>query len=1099
MRAFLCVFALGSVLATTTAHAYTTRVHISLANDIREDLIANGDGTLRLRWSDFAVTLPPEDVDAIINQPLAFRAGAVGPDNMVFPGMTDATHAVDQNPYRQCQLLYEDAITETERAYALGCFLHGSSDAIAHHFVNYFTGETFTLNPISVGRSSSWSNVVGHVTTEGLIQDAFLAADPSRFSMGALQHDIPRSFVLRNYFQEDAPLWQLMSRHARARLDAARAADPSRTLPAAVAAAGLAPYEYLVLAPVFVRETDASRADLRSWVEGEIADMQDPTSARGSSLLVGPGPDGMLGTRDDDTACTTSCAASYAQYTTYIRLLEPRRDAGGRELPSAFDKIVDELGQDLAGLLPALLEVVENLSAALNSELLPGTSGLDFDRIAIEGYFLPLQTWLDDTTTIDWTTVVNAVAPEWLVDLDRFLDSLGVPWDLATLLDTIFAPVLDGIRETVRDYVIGTARTYVNDLTAEYRATYATWQSDERAALAAAAPAGLTGDTLDYVEDSGLWAYSFNVVAVTLADHRVMLVDGDPITDGPTSFDASYTPRWSQLGLCDYLGRAVFPEGFDVRALLSVHDGATLHPSSVGVDSPVECHDGDLTRFGTPSETSCAHTDLAALAGTPVGSVSRAFPPDYSAGMPRCVGLAIPGLPDPPVGTDGGVPGGDGGPGADGGDGPPGAGGCGCSVPAHRGDTPLFWPLLVLLVLARRRARRLSGRGAGRWALLALAVTLVGCPDPSTDSDVPGGSDTPGGADAPDEDAGGGDTGTRMDTGPDPRRVLMEALGTSTWSARQTRFEPSGGGGGMVERAYELQFRASSLEWAEIRNPFGPARRRRLRVFTIERDGTTVNSTVMNPDTWPVDPMDGTMESWLFTVTPGTPRTLTIESVETGAIEVFQEEAWPAPTGGLTAEVRVFGPDGAMGSAACGNSTTFDRPTIMAFARGASVEMPIERDVMAGAPIESWSASTAFGVTDVAGFDQLGGTLVTDQSNFVVRYTGTVAAPSGTIRMREADDVVDGGLFVFAGANVGSTSISDLFLEAQFFTFIPDATDDEVSGTFAPGDVDFEAILWRCAGGDATDLQIDVGAGYGPVSTAITSPIIDAALFPPAF
>jgi hypothetical protein len=260
-----------------------------------------------------------------------------------------------------------------------------------------------------------------------------------------------------------------------------------------------------------------------------------------------------------------------------------------------------------------------------------------------------------------------------------------------------------------------------------------------------------------------------------------------------------------------------------------------------------------------------------------------------------------------------------------------------------------------------------------------------------------------------------------------------------------------------------------------------------------------VNSTVMTPDTWPVDPLDGEMESWRFTVADGSPRTLTIESVDTGSIEVFEEGPWPAPTGGLTAEVRVFGPDGAMGSAACGNSTTFDRPTIYAFARGASVEMPIEEDVVAGVPIETWSASTAFAVTDVAGFDRLGGTAVTDQSNFVVRYTGTVSTSSGTIRMRERDDDVDGGLFVFTGADVGSTSDSDLFLEVQFFSFIPDATSDEVTGSFAPGAVDFEAILWRCAGGEATDLEIDVGGGFGPVSTSISAPIVDDTLFPPAF
>jgi MYXO-CTERM domain-containing protein len=1082
---------LGLALPAFPARAYTTRVHISLANEVREDLIANGDYTLRLRWSEFAVTLPAEDAEAIINQPLAFRAGSIGPDNMIFPGLTDATHAVEQDPYRQCQLLYEDAITEAERAYALGCFLHGSSDAVAHHFVNYFTGETFTLYPVALARISSWSNVVGHITTEGLIQEALLNADASRFSASALSHDIPRSFVLRNYFDEDAPLWQLMSRHARARLDAARSA-PGVTLSEAVAAAGLAPYEYLVLAPVFVREADTSRGDLRAYVEGEIADMQDPTSLRGRDLLVGPGADGILGTRDDSTDCDTGCASAYVQYVTYVRLLEPRRDASGRVLPSAFDKIVDELGEDLASLLPVLLQVVENLSTAINGELAPGGTGLDLNPEDVAGYFMPLEIWADDTTTIDWNSVVNAVAPEWLVELDRFFDSLGVPFSLGTLLQAIFAPVLDQVREAVTEYVIGTARTYLTELTTEYRDTYAMWQDDERGALRAAAPEGLSGDTLDYVENSGLWAYSFNMVAATLADHRVVLVDGDPITSGPTSFDASYTPRWTQLGLCPYLGSAVFPEGFDVRALLSVNDG-TLHRSSATVDAPVECHDGELTRFGTPSVTSCAHTDLLTLLSTEIGSVSRAFPPDFASGMPGCANLRIPGLPDPPPETDGGVvPGTDGGRADGGGVTPPSTGGCACRAAEGGSSEGALWLLgaLGLVLAARRRMRGL---------MVASMVLLVACGPSSTDPDAPSGSDTGPGVDAPmaELDGGGTDAG-RMDAGPDPRRVLMEALGNSVWSARQTRFETSGGGGGTVQRAYEIAFRAASLEWAEIRNPFGPARRRRMRVFTIDRDGETVNSTIMTPDSWPVDPDDGEMESWRFEVIEGSPRQLSIENLDTGSIETFVEGPWAAPTGGLTAEVRVFAADGAMNTAACNNSTSFDRATIFGFARGDTLEMPVEYDVVAGAPIESWGASTAFAVTDIAGFDQLGGTLLSDQANFVVRYTGSVRHPGGSLSMREADDAVDGGLFVFLGSNVGSTSSSNLFLEVQYFSFVPDATPDEPSGSFAAGELPFEAILWHCAGGEATDLEIDLGAGFGPVSTAITAPDLDPTLFPAA-
>jgi hypothetical protein len=1093
-----------TLLVNTTAHAYSTRVHISLANEIREDLIANGDGTLRLRWSDYAVTLPPEDAAAIMNQPLAFRAGSVGPDNMIFPGLTDATHGLEQDPFRQCQLLYEDAITEAERAYALGCFLHGSSDAVVHHFVNAVTGETFTLTPISVGRGSAWSNVVGHITTESMIQEAILGAAPARFSGTSLTHDIPRSFVLRNYFNEEAPLWQLMSRHALARLEAARAANPDATLAEAIEDAELAPYEYLVLAPVFVREADTSRATLRAFVLSEIADMQDWSSPRGSQLLVTDGPDAMLGTRDDETACDSSCASAYAQYVGYVRLLEPRRDASGRVLPSAFDKIVDELGEDLGAVLPILVQVIESLSSALNGPLAPGESGLDLEPSEVAGYFAPLQDWADDATTVDWNTVVNAVAPAWLIELDAFLDTVGVPFSLGTLMQAIFAPVLDQVRMAIEEYVIGEAQAYLEELSTEYRATYEMWVNDEDDFLAARAPEGLSGDTLDHVLSSGLWAYSFNTVAVTLADHRVMLVDGDPIENGPTSFDASYTPRWTQLGLCTYLSEAVYPEGFDIAALLSVEQAGTLHRSSATTDAPIECHDGSLSSFGDPSAAACAHTDLMTLLGGPVGSVSRAYPPDFASGAPGCRNLVIAGLPDPPppapdagmADRDAGVIG----PGIDGGTAiPPTSAGCACaSATRSRGDAPLLLGLGLVLAWAVRRRRAA--------VIATMALSIAACDPMVTTTDTPMGEDA-GRSDAPVsiDDGGGADAPTTVDGGGadggvDLRRVLMDALGNSTWSALQTRIETSGAGGSEIERAYELEFQAASLTWTEVRNPYGPARLRRMRVFTIDRDGETVRSTVMNPDTWPIDPLDGEMEDFRFEVGAGSPRTLTIENLDTGDIEVFTEGAWDAPTSGLTAEVRVFAADGAMNTAACNNSTTFDRATIWGFARGASVEMPLERDVVAGVDIARWDATTSFAVTDIAGFDRLGGTRISDQANFVVRYTGAVVHPGGAFRMREADDAVDGGISVFLNDDVGGTSTDDLFLEVQFFGFIPDATPDAPSITLPAGPVPFEAIVWRCTGSsdESTDLQIDIGTGYRYPSASFTTPVVNDTLFPPA-
>lgn len=160
------------------AHAFTTRFHIKLANDVRKALIQSGGSGIPLRFGNYTVALKAEDVTALQNHPHEFRAGAVGPDNMAFPGMTDPSHAVGQRPYEQCELLYQEAILPAERAYALGCFLHGATDAIAHHYVNYMTGETFTLAPITTGRQQSWSNVIRHIIAENMVQEAAFNLSP---------------------------------------------------------------------------------------------------------------------------------------------------------------------------------------------------------------------------------------------------------------------------------------------------------------------------------------------------------------------------------------------------------------------------------------------------------------------------------------------------------------------------------------------------------------------------------------------------------------------------------------------------------------------------------------------------------------------------------------------------------------------------------------------------------------------------------------------------------------------------------------------------------------------------------------------------------
>ncbi|RYE92398.1 MAG: hypothetical protein EOO75_06815, partial [Myxococcales bacterium] len=555
------------------AQAFSTRIHIVIANQVREALIA-GQGTIALRGgADHAVTLPAADRDAIVGHPLAFRAGAIGPDNMVFPAMTDPSHAIGVRPYEQCEALYQVALTGEEKAYALGCFLHGSTDAIAHHYVNYMTGETFTLTPISASRESSWDNVVRHIVSESVIQKKAAQQRPEAFAAGQLAHSIPKSFVLRAYLDQTSPVWQLMAHHASAKFQAAQAANPGASLPVVLKNSDLAAAEHLAMSPVYVAQLQEARAALRADLVQRIADLQNPSLPDGKKLGVGPGKDGKLGTYDDTTACSASCATLYATYFTYVGLLLPRQTAGGQELEPAFDKISDKLGGDLGQFLPSYLATVENLSSTLNQPLVPGASGLGLTKDDLVTACQPMNDWATQITTLDYETVVQSVAPDWLIDLQNAMKAVGINVSISSIVKVLFQPVVQPIKDGIKTYVIDQAQVYLGGLIDALEQDEMGVEDEFAARLAAAAPPGLGSkqDSLDHFFDAGLFLHSFNIAAATFADHRLVLpVGNDPVGIGPASFDSSHTPAWMQAGRCDYLREAIFPLGIDVRGALSV-------------------------------------------------------------------------------------------------------------------------------------------------------------------------------------------------------------------------------------------------------------------------------------------------------------------------------------------------------------------------------------------------------------------------------------------------------------------------------------------------------------------------------------------------
>ena len=124
---------------------------------------------------------------------------------------------------------------------------------------------------------------------------------------------------------------------------------------------------------------------------------------------------------------------------------------------------------------------------------------------------------------------------------------------------------------------------------------------------------------------------------------------------------------------------------------------------------------------------------------------------------------------------------------------------------------------------------------------------------------------------------------------------------------------------------------------------------------------------------------------------------------------------------------------------------------------------------------------------------------MTDQQNFFVYYTGTLAHPGGTFRMREFDDVVTDGVWAFLGPQVGSTLKQDLFLEVHSRIW-PDATYDVVSRSMPSSKVPIELVIARCGSTIKTvTLQGQVDSGpWMSLDMFPLEPKLDATLLSPA-
>jgi MYXO-CTERM domain-containing protein len=858
-----------------------------------------------------------------------------------------------------------------------------------------------------------------------------------------------------------------MGKHAGEEFAAEKLKHPGALLVQILPSLRIAAADHLILAPVYLKEIDQKRIDLRKYLENEVAKMQDASSPDGAKLLVQAGADRVRGTKDDVTACDFGCPNLYAKYMIYASLLAPRYDAGGNELPPAWDKLSDKFKGDLDQFLPSFVQVIDNVSTRLSGGLTTSSAGLDLTQEEIQELFAPMTDWFEMVTTIDSQTLSEAISPTWLLELEQLFQKVGINISISAIVEALLDPILEPIREAIKAYVIDLAKEFIVQLVDAYKVKLELVIDEYTTRLENATPDGVSGTALDFFYQTGLYGHAFNLTAAALANHAVVLPIGDdPVGVGPASFDCSHTLAWMQAGVCDYLSKVLFPLGIDVAGSLSMlRDGQELR-AHVGDNSPIECHDGSLSEFTSdPTVQSCELTRLDALMGTKLGTVSRAIPPELSAHTVECSGVLVDGLPGPS--SSGGS--GDGETADD--------GGCGCRTagkPQLTLGAAWIFALLFGASLLRRR-RRTTPAAAGA---VAAAIVTAGCTaNPSGaggDGEGQSSSHESGPTSSSASDTGGGSSDADE---------LIAALGKSEWNALQTRDGK--------ERAIEYHFDAGRKLWAEVRNPYGPARKSETRKFVVDPDGRTVTTVLVDPDT-------GDADTWTLEVQDGSPRTLRVEQGDD--VEFFEEGRWPEPSRGLTAEVRVFAAEGAVADAFCTSRfNPFDWPTIFDYARGKSDEPVLDTDRVAGAPLLTWhDVGDQFAVSDVDGFDfgTLGGSLLSDQNNFFVWYRGTLHHPGGTIQMREADDSVDDGIIALLGSDVGT---SDPYAH-MFFVHGFLSNDDEVeTWNLKAGDIPIEIIMIRC-NADFTDVDVQMSLAGRPfflIGDQPTSPLITEELFPP--
>jgi MYXO-CTERM domain-containing protein len=723
----------------TPVSAYSSEMHMMIANQIRDNLLKNweetGEPMIQLVGPDWQepvyVLIPLEYAEAIRDYPLYWRGGSVGPDNTVFPGLTDPSHNWLYSPFSQCQSQLELSADPSELAYALGCFAHGIGDNAVHQVVNYFTGQTFTFYPLSEAENGelkfSIRNMVKHMTVEGRIGDAAKNTWPEAFAPEKMEHLVALELYRRVYLENDdgsRGLWHWLAGQLVAEKNEALMAaqlegfDPDDDLELTIEeihesgktvdldrqvidayidflangaeidgyrVGGLAPHDYMLLLPEIV-------TDIRKFFA--LAEKN------GSEKM-----NEIISEWQERGECSILCPILNLKRKLYVHLFDAE-DGGGT---SRFQQVVELKNQELDQIVIAYVGTVENISRLMVEK---GISGMGLTDI--EGGLSPLTDAIAQVTAFPY----DILFPSWAVDV---IDNVKALQSLLQgiqdmLMAEIKAQIIDRVK-TFLDMYAEAMRQIKEEAIAMIEAQFAEFFEELRSkydeAKLALIGIDLTNlkDLIDDYASSVLWMNSYNSVVGVLANPQVVFKpDASSFFSSPVTFDASFQLAYNQMSLCEDLREVFYPCGISAAEMLQpFYSTCQKLDEAIPPDPAIECHAGYATEFSQyPDTEACSRTafeELIDFSQGHIGSPSLAFPPEYADVPPECFnpeigGVNSDGKEDNPGNSD------------------PENAGCSC---ASGQQTNLTWFVFGLIALAiirtiRRRAVLKNLRGTRRFS-----------------------------------------------------------------------------------------------------------------------------------------------------------------------------------------------------------------------------------------------------------------------------------------------------------------------------------------------------------------------------------------------